>query len=528
MSFVDALPIGAQVDQYVIEAVLGQGGFGIVYRARHPVHGSIALKEFFPKSQASRISGGSIVPSNPRSEEAFTKGVERLLAEGQKLKGFKHDNIIQVIDVFENNDTAYLVMELIDGPTLQAAVDSKTLTPDRAMVEGFADQMLDALGLVHSAGLIHRDLAPDNILVDLKSGPPRFVLIDFGGAKRVVTDVSESSSRSLTKTGFSAPEQYGSECAGGIKASPATDVYGLAATLYWLISGKKPIDAPNRVIQDTLVRLSSESDLLAIYGRNFLSAVDYGLGLRPDARPSTAEAFRKALEEGVKLPTEEAGGGSRWLIATMATLLLVILGVGTGGYMMGWWPAGGKAAPANAASTSAPVEAEESAAPPVAVQTQVVRETVYAEREEPQPQVALPTQAPPRAPVCRTVNDVQRRCTTAYRTERECGPEDDYETVYTDGSRPLSGWFPSQSSAESMCRSQARSIVRSALNRQCDGSLSDITVDCYCDWDPDSPTGASCDYDGEAECSSTKNVCRDVNVPYQNCQDVNVPRQVCE
>lgn len=333
MRYIDALQAGTHVDQYVIEEVLGQGGFGIVYRARHPVHGVVALKEFFPKSQASRVSDGSIVPSTPRSEEAFVKGVEKLIGEGDKLKGLKHDNIVKVIQVFEHNHTAYLVMEDVDGPTLQAVIDEKKLVANKAMVEDFAKQMIDALALVHSAGLIHRDIAPDNILVEMKGGSPRFVLIDFGGAKRVVTDVSESSSRSLTKTGFSSPEQYGSESAGGIKATPASDVYSLAATLYWLICGRKPIDAPNRHVQDTLVRLAEDDVLEGAYGHNFLSGVDNGLSMRPDVRPQSMEAFRRVLEDGVEQRTGDNGRGSKWLALAASVALLL---AGAGAYSGGW------------------------------------------------------------------------------------------------------------------------------------------------------------------------------------------------
>lgn len=220
-----------------------------------------------------------------------------MLTEGAKISKFNHPNIVKLIDVIEFNQTAYLAMEEINGPTLLSAVESKSLHFDKAVVDLFATQMIDALVLVHSAGLVHCDVAPDNVLIDMRDSVPRFVLIDFGGARRLVGDESVSSSRWVTKTGFSAPEQYSFESSGRLSKSPATDVYGLAATLYWLICGKKPIDAPSRIITDTLARLGSDSELVAIYGQNFLAAVDFGLELRPAMRPASAEDFRQILQE---------------------------------------------------------------------------------------------------------------------------------------------------------------------------------------------------------------------------------------
>lgn len=534
MRYVDALQAGTQVDQYVIGEVLGQGGFGIVYRARHPVHGVIALKEFFPKSQASRVSDGSIVPSTPRSEEAFVKGVEKLIAEGDKLKGLKHDNIVKVIDVFEQNHTAYLVMEDVAGPTLQAVIDEKKLVADKAMVEDFAQQMINALALVHSAGLIHRDIAPDNILVDMKGGSPRFVLIDFGGAKRVVTDVSESSSRSLTKTGFSSPEQYGSESAGGIKATPASDVYGLAATLYWLISGRKPIDAPNRHVQDTLVRLASDDALEAVYGHNFLSGVDHGLSMRPDARSQSVEAFRRALEEGVTQRPGANSGSSKWLATALSILVIGAIGLGGLGYTLGWFSSTGAEAEAVTTPAAAPAPATSAAlndgdpkgSTQEPVRTQVVKEVVAVPNGKGLQQPVSQTAYAPPAPKCRTIYEPQQQCRTAYRTERQCGEQTKSETVSDSWTDTRGGMLAGDSGdTERLCRSQMRSSAQSRLRRECDGRLGSVRVDCTC---PEGYGYGRCEVDAEAQCQSTEEVCQNVSVPNEECSIVNVPKEVCQ
>ena len=546
MSYVDALPIGAEVGQYAIETVLGQGGFGIVYRARHPVHGRVALKEFYPKSQASRVADGTIVPSTPRSQEAFAKGVERLLAEGTKLKAFRHKNIVRVIDVFEHNHTAYLAMEEVDGMTLQAAVEGRNLLPSKAMVEDFAAQMIDALKMVHAGGLVHRDVAPDNILVDFKSGAVRFVLIDFGGAKRVVTDVSESSSRSLTKTGFSSPEQYGSETVGGMKATPVTDIYGLAATLYWLVSGKKPIDAPNRSMQDTQPRLAARAALVGTYGRNFLSAVDKALTLRPEVRPQSADAFQQALRQGVA----EASKAGNWNKPVGALVILAMLGSGayalmrpsyvppvieeplprppepaddSGGATTDQEPA------ANAAGGDAATAAAAEAADASAEATSDDPGTTSAETADPPGQVAVAP--PPRQAeqVCHTEYKDQQKCESKYRNEQKCNDEESFETLTADGSDVWSGWVPSVAVAENICRQQAHDRLRTELKQRCRrGRLGKVDVTCSCDYDSNSLTGASCEFEGTAECEKTERVCENVPVPYQECTTVSVPNPVCE
>lgn len=556
MSYVDALPIGAEVGQYAIETVLGQGGFGIVYRARHPVHGRVALKEFYPKSQASRVPDGTIVPSTPRSQEAFAKGVERLLAEGMKLKAFRHNNIVRVIDVFEHNHTAYLAMEEIDGMTLQAAVEGRNLLPSKAMVEDFVAQMVDALKMVHAGGLVHRDVAPDNILVDFKSGAARFVLIDFGGAKRVVTDVSESSSRSLTKTGFSSPEQYGSETVGGMKATPATDIYGLAATLYWLISGKKPIDAPNRSMQDTQPRLAASAALVATYDRNFLSAIDKALTLRPEARPQSADAFQQALKQGVA----EASKAGNWKKPVGALVILAMLGSGAYAFMTHSYvppvtekplplppepaddsggatsdqepaasAAGGDAATA-AAAEAADASTEATSDDPGTTSAKTAESPdIVGSVESPPGQVAVAP--PPRQAeqVCHTEYKGQQKCETKYRNEQQCNDEESFDTLTADGSDVWSGVVPSVAVAENICRQQAHGRLHNELKHRCGkGKLGKVDVTCSCDYDSNSLTGASCEFEGTAECKKTERVCENVPVPYEECTTISVPNPVCE
>jgi serine/threonine protein kinase len=329
--YVDALTPGTKVGEFEIIDVVGQGGFGIVYTANHPLFGVVALKEFFPKSQASRAHSGDIVPSSPAKVEAFRKGVQKLITEGKKLQSLQHPGIVRVFGAFESHGSAYLIMTKITGPSLDHAVESKVATPTPAMVKDFLEQTMEALAAVHQIGLVHRDVAPDNILVEQVAGRPRYVLIDFGGAKKVVTDESHSSTDAITKRGFSPPEQYAAEGSAGIRATPSTDIYALCATVYWLLTGKRPLEAPVRSPVDSLVPLARNANLVSHYDPNWLAAIDKGMSLAPSQRFPSVSALQAALA-GAKAP---ARPGKRLIPAiAIVGVLAVLVAVGKA-----FWPA---------------------------------------------------------------------------------------------------------------------------------------------------------------------------------------------
>ena len=238
-------------DKYLIGRVLGQGGFGITYIAWDmTLDLKLAIKEFFPLGIVARSAGkpSMEVPTGERGEQ-YRYGLERYLEEAKTLARFsEHPNIVTVRDFFKANSTAYMVMNYIEGLTLEEYINeaggkitfSKTL--DTIM------PVLDALREVHSLGIMHRDVSPDNIFIR-KDG--RVILINFGAARQEIREKSKSLSVIL-KAGYAPEEQYRSRG----KQGPWTDIYAVAATMHRCITGEIPPEAMDRMSEDELVPLS--------------------------------------------------------------------------------------------------------------------------------------------------------------------------------------------------------------------------------------------------------------------------------
>jgi serine/threonine protein kinase len=324
--FPDALQPGSRIGQATVQSVLGQGGFGIVYQADHPQYGIVAIKEFFPNSIASRVADGRILSKSPKMDDAFAKGLRRLLDEGQKLKSMNHPGVVRVFEVEEANGTGYIVMERINGRTL---LDVAENDPDRfsiSKITDVAEKLADALAYVHSEGLIHRDVAPDNVLLDYDQ-PGRVVLIDFGGAKRIIVDATRSSTMSLAKTGYSPVESYSRDEALKVKPGPWTDVYGAAATLYRLVVGETPMESVARLENDRMTPASVAAR--GKFPKRFLDGIDWGLSVRPERRPQNVAQWRAVLEGKRGRPQP---GRARSLV--LASLAFALVGSGFAvGYM---------------------------------------------------------------------------------------------------------------------------------------------------------------------------------------------------
>ena len=269
------LPAGyvvSGVHPYVIGAALGQGGFGITYIALDMVSGQqVAIKEYFPAFCAGRT--GDLVSAYPNQEELFRKSKERFLDEARTLKSLSDlKNIVDVLDFFEANNSAYLVMEFLDGSSLKEYAAKNGKFPAQEFLEQIRPLMED-IQKMHDRGVIHRDIAPDNIIL-LPNGQMK--LIDFGAARSYVGDKSMTV---VVKKGFAPLEQYLSK-----GAAACTDVYALAATIYYCITGTVPMDSADR--QDNDIPLPPPS---------FLGA---------DIAPFQEKALKKALEIQKKARTQ--------------------------------------------------------------------------------------------------------------------------------------------------------------------------------------------------------------------------------
>lgn len=240
------------IGRYTIEGVLGQGGFGITYLGIDELHEKkVAIKEFFPQGIVTRnIEYEDTVTVTFVGEKAnYEKGKERFLKEARTMAKFsKDEGIVKALDFFEINNTAYIVMEYLEGITLKQYLrENKRIAPED-LIELLVP-LIESLDEIHSQGMIHRDISPDNIMV-LPDG--RIKLMDFGAA-RDYTEFGEKSLSIVLKPGYAPPEQYQTH---GVQG-PWTDIYALCATMYKCITGENPPDAIERVMDDHLKKISA-------------------------------------------------------------------------------------------------------------------------------------------------------------------------------------------------------------------------------------------------------------------------------
>ena len=280
-----ALRAGQTIGRYEIVSVLGQGGFGITYRARDIQLGrEVAIKEYLPSALAVRQDGATVLPRTTKMADDFGWGRDRFVTEGRTLATLHRvPAIVHVFDFLEANGTAYIVMELLSGETLEDRLKRQgTLTPDE--VDRVLWPLLDGLEQVHGAGFLHRDIKPANILLNAAGDP---TLIDFGAAREAMVGRTSAMTAIFTP-GYAAAEQMTSA-----KQGPWTDIYGLAATLYHAIAGKTPPSAFDRMLDDgyePLARLMPKGFALGL-----LAGIDAGLAVAARDRPQSIAGWRPIL-----------------------------------------------------------------------------------------------------------------------------------------------------------------------------------------------------------------------------------------
>ena len=240
------------IGRYTIEGVLGQGGFGITYLGMDELHEKpVAIKEFFPQGIVTRNIEyqDTVTVTFVGEKDNYEKGKERFLKEARTMAQFsKEKGIVKALDFFEINNTAYIVMEYLEGVTLKQYLRENKRIDAEDLVELLVP-LIESLDEIHSQGLIHRDISPDNIMV-LPDG--RIKLMDFGAA-RDYTEFGEKSLSIVLKPGYAPPEQYQTH---GVQG-PWTDIYALCATMYKCITGENPPDAIERVMDDHLKKISA-------------------------------------------------------------------------------------------------------------------------------------------------------------------------------------------------------------------------------------------------------------------------------
>ena len=301
-SFPDALPALSRLHWYVVERVLGQGGFGITYLARDTnLDQPVAIKEYLPIDVATRMPDATIRPRTEELRDRYRWGLDRFIREARTLARFDHPNIVRVYSVFEFNNTAYMVMRFEEGENFAALLERRRTLPEPELMRVLLP-VLDGLELIHNAGFIHRDIKPDNIHIRADGSP---VLLDFGSARgalgqgRTVTI--------LVAPGYAPFEQYYSS---GENQGPWTDLYGLGATCYRAISGVPPLDA---ITRSKGVLGSSREVLVPArtigsgrYSETVLRAIDRALEFAEKDRPQSIAEWRRELRNEAAKPTPSA------------------------------------------------------------------------------------------------------------------------------------------------------------------------------------------------------------------------------
>jgi serine/threonine protein kinase/HAMP domain-containing protein len=280
-----ALPVGYRLLEYRVDKVLGQGGFGITYLASDVnLNAKVAIKEYLPEQFASRTIDITVAPRSANDEEFYEKGLENYLVEARTLATFRHPHIVRVARFFEANNTAYMVLEYERGESLKSWWRNHAELAENDLLL-LLRPLLDGLAVVHESGFLHRDIKPDNIYVRDTDGT--LVLLDFGAARH--TSEQRTEENNFVTPGYGPIEQYVMG-----EQGPWTDIYALGATLYWMVSGKKPIEAPDRMVDPDPLKPAVEVGK-GRYSHEFLSAIDWALKPETQDRPRDVAAFRKAL-----------------------------------------------------------------------------------------------------------------------------------------------------------------------------------------------------------------------------------------
>jgi serine/threonine protein kinase len=288
MTNLAALPEGTRLaDDYRVERVLGAGGFGITYLAEEvPLARMVTIKEYFPVDFAIRDAKQGAQPRSQDCTGDYQWGLDRFLDEARTLARFDHPNIVRVYRFFREANSGFIVLHYEDGKSFKAWLKALGRAPRQHELDRIVPPLLDALALIHGSDFLHRDIAPDNILIRNDGSP---VLIDFGSARSDIAQHSRTVS-ALVKPGYSPYEQYATNAR---QQGPWTDIYSLGATLYQAVTGKRPPDAPSRMVADEMV--PARDAAISSYRPGFLAAIDAALALDITARPRSIDTWRKQL-----------------------------------------------------------------------------------------------------------------------------------------------------------------------------------------------------------------------------------------
>ncbi len=299
---VDELQPGTKLlkGQYTIVRYINSGGFGITYLAKDSLDRDVVIKECFPSTFCRRSK--TMVSARSRAHTAELRSVVQLFVrEARHLSKIVHPNIVAVHQVFEDNGTAYMAIDFINGLDLQQIIDGQGPMPHAEEIVLMTEKLLAAVGFIHSNDMLHRDISPDNVLIDQKGQP---ILIDFGAAREQASQTNRAmSALRVVKDGYSPQEFY----IAGSEQGPWSDLYALGATLYHLISGEAPVNGQARLAalaEDQTDPYTPLTGRFEGYPPGFLSAIDKALCTLPKQRVQSAQEWLSMFRPGIKLPID--------------------------------------------------------------------------------------------------------------------------------------------------------------------------------------------------------------------------------
>ena len=282
------LGVNHRLDEFELLEVIGEGGFGIVYRAYdHSLQREVAIKEYMPSMLARRVGDNSVHVRSERLTATFQAGLRSFINEARTLAQFSHPALVRVHRFWEANSTAYMAIQLYKGRTLRRLAEDEPGRITEQWLLGMLGPLLGALETLHRSQCFHRDIAPDNIFIQQDDLP---VLLDFGAARKSIADLVDEVAV-MVKSGYSPIEQYADD--NTLLQGAWTDLYALGAVLYRAVTGHPPPSAVVRSVQDAYVPLSSmgRDDLSPA----FCAAIDHTLAVHSKDRTQTVAAFAAEL-----------------------------------------------------------------------------------------------------------------------------------------------------------------------------------------------------------------------------------------
>lgn len=294
------------VGGYRIERKVAVGGFGVVYMALDDQNQRVAIKEYLPTSLVTRAPGQATPEVPPEKLSLYRQGLKRFFEEGRSLAQISHPSVVCVMNFFRANETVYMVMNYLDGDSLQDfIITARELKHGKvfheATIRSLFDEVLRGLRVVHQHKMLHLDIKPANIFITEEN---KSVLIDFGAAREVLSQDSRFVHPMYTP-GFAAPELYRRNVAMG----PWTDIYAIGACIYACMQGYPPSDALQRLERDQVAVALTR--LRGIYSDNLIEIIQWCMALDPLARPQSVFALQRELNRPGELRYTQSSMGER-------------------------------------------------------------------------------------------------------------------------------------------------------------------------------------------------------------------------